>query len=129
MKNVLVMDGDKQQKILLEWMKIIHDIGKVDDHSIGASHVSVKGHITVGTKQDNEVTSVHLNIEREFIVKPENEEHVVDNLATADISSSTEPNGGISENTEDNDGGSSTPRSTGTRPKTPGAYSVRISEK
>ena len=116
------MDGDKQQKILLEWMKIIHDIGKVDDHSIGASHVSVKGHITVGTKQDNEVTSVHLNIEREFIVKPENEEHVVDNLASADISSSTEDTG-------DNDGGSSTPRGTGTRPKIPGAYSVRVSEK
>ena len=120
------MDGDKQQKILLEWMKIIHDIGKVDDHSTGASHVKqfLRGHITVGTKPDNEnkVTSVHFDIEREVTVKSENETSVVENLTTADISSSTEDTG-------DNDGGSSTLRGTGTRPKTPGAYSVRVSEK
>ena len=129
------MDGDKQHKIFLECgdSRIKIDIGKVDDHATGASHVkqTLRGHITLGTKQNNEdkVTCLHFDIEQEVRVKSENKMSVVDNLATADISSSTEPNGGISENTEDNDGGSSTPRSTGTRPKTPGAYSVRISEK
>ena len=123
--NVLVMEVEK---LILECgdtrIKIINEIGKTDTNAAGASHAVIeipRGHFTVETQQDNEgkVTSVHFKIERE--VRSENEktcENKMKKLVISDVCSPTED--------RDND---STPRSTGTRPKTPGAYSVRYSEK
>ena len=134
------MEVEKQQKLILECgdtrIKIINDIGKTDANAAGTSHAVIeipRGHFTVETQQDNEgnITSVHFEIEQE--VRSENKKTCVDKmkkLVISDVSSSTGMGSGLKEDTEDRDrSGSSTMWSTGTRPKTPGAYIVRVSEK
>ena len=135
------MEVEKQQKLIQECgdtrIKIINDIEKTDANAAGASHAVIeipRGHFTVETQQDNEgnITSVHFEIERE--VRSENKKTCVDKmkkLVIPDVSSSSTGMGSrLTGDTEDRDrSGSSTMWSTGTRPKTPGAYIVRVSEK